>query len=74
MSDTMTLGRSTSPTLGRQTGRLLALAAALVLVVAVAVAIVSLAWPTSSTEPAREGTGATTVVAERIDCRPGQPC
>jgi hypothetical protein len=75
MSDTtLTLGRSSSPMLRGHTARLLALAAALVLVATVAMAVVALAWPSSSTEPAREGTGATSAVAERIDCWPGRPC
>jgi hypothetical protein len=75
MSDTMTVTRSTSHTLGRQSGRFLGLAASLVLAVAIAaVAVIALAWPTDSSTPAREGTGATSPVVEHVDCWPGQPC
>jgi hypothetical protein len=73
MSDTLSLGGPTAPTLGRHAGRLLAVAVAFVFVAAISLAVVAFAWPTSSAEPAREVTGPS-VVAERIDCRPGHPC
>ena len=74
MSDTMTLKPVTGSALDRQSSRLVVLAAAVMLAAIAVVAVVALAWPTSSSEPAREGIGATTAVAERIDCRPGHPC
>jgi flagellar basal body-associated protein FliL len=73
MSDTLSLPGPTVPTLARGSGRLIATILAIVVVAVVSGAVVALAWPSSSAEPARDVSGAS-VVAERIDCRPGQPC